>query len=869
VIDKTEYFAVDIVGNGVSITGNTITDVEIFGGVGYPVHAIGILFNSVNNIIRNNTINVVGDNVDMAFGIFVDYYSDNNIIDSNIINAVTHVGIALAGGSYNTITNNIISNMTFDISWQSTGAIVLENTYDNLVQSAGNFIAFNTIYNTQQPIALNPVEGVETFPLNVIENNCFSKYVYDWVSIPTLPVATIRNNCWYDGPSEGSMFSLDTNPITGNPLFTSTSWFLPQASSSLISAAMVTNPTVPVDIRGIARPQAGTSDIGAYERQSIEPTTTSSTTTTYVTTTTISHTTGTSLSTTSTTTTYTFTTTVTTISTSRTSTTVSNTTRTTRTTSTTATSTITSSTSGTTTATTPSPQITTYYYVDITNGDDTNPGTLELPFKTLGQATLFAGPGTQINIQPGIYHEQIISGNSGTDINPIIYNGFGLENIVIRGSVTVTDWIKGDGNWWYKEGLNPTTDNNVFVIIDDSHKLIKSDVSDPNDLLPGYFYYDTEQKVYYIRLNADDNPNINHTVDCYELDFFIYAGTNITGATNKNHIIFRNLTIEKFGIAGILTNPFEHNLNVGWEFDKTLIQYNNKGIDAVLDYWIIHDCIISKNFSTGIHVDGNQVVIINNEINQNGIFGATLLGEHGILVGPHAWAAYCIIANNKINNNGTNSENRYVAGIYLDTLANHSQIYNNVLIGNQSAGVAFFGSSTNKIYNNIFTNMEFSYPSTQTAVFAFNRSTIDQSLLPLRNIITFNTTCNCNIPISIVEPRTNIFPSQYNKITNNLFYRYSNIYNHPIQTLALLVNNGWFDGNNVPKGFDKIDTKPLSGSDPMLRDIPSGDFTPLEGSPILDSGYMEDFITEDSRGVPRPQGVSPDIGACERLPYER
>ena len=133
---------------------------------------------------------------------------------------------------------------------------------------------------------------------------------------PSTPLATISNNCWSLGPG-GGLYSLDTNPILGNVLFTSSTWHLPQAGSVLLNSASAT-PVLTTDIRGIARPQGVARDIGAYERQSTEPTTTSSTTTTYTTTTTLSHTSATTLSSLTTTTTYTYTTTTITRSISRT-----------------------------------------------------------------------------------------------------------------------------------------------------------------------------------------------------------------------------------------------------------------------------------------------------------------------------------------------------------------------------------------------------------------------------------------------------------------------------------------------------------------------------------------------------------------------
>jgi hypothetical protein len=66
------------------------------------------------------------------------------------------------------------------------------------------------------------------------------------------------------------------------------------------------------------------------------------------------------------------------------------------------------------------------------------------------------------------------------------------------------------------------------------------------------------------------------------------------------------------------------------------------------------------------------------------------------------------------------------------------------------------------------------------------------------------------------------------------------------------------DGAFLNQPGDLINTNPqLAGS--------GGLFTPLPGSPALDSADPSDGVTDDERGVSRPQGAGPDIGAVEAL----
>jgi hypothetical protein len=65
------------------------------------------------------------------------------------------------------------------------------------------------------------------------------------------------------------------------------------------------------------------------------------------------------------------------------------------------------------------------YVVDqrAPNAADTNPGTREAPFKTIGEACEIARAGDTVLIRPGIYRESLIPRNSGGPGNPIIFRG--------------------------------------------------------------------------------------------------------------------------------------------------------------------------------------------------------------------------------------------------------------------------------------------------------------------------------------------------------------------------------------------------------------------------------------------------------------
>jgi hypothetical protein len=78
------------------------------------------------------------------------------------------------------------------------------------------------------------------------------------------------------------------------------------------------------------------------------------------------------------------------------------------------------------------------YYIDQAhrNSSDTNPGTAEMPWKTIQKANQTLRPGDTVFIRAGTYSGQIIQpGNSGTsDTSRIIYTAYPGEEVEIRNS---------------------------------------------------------------------------------------------------------------------------------------------------------------------------------------------------------------------------------------------------------------------------------------------------------------------------------------------------------------------------------------------------------------------------------------------------
>ena len=109
------------------------------------------------------------------------------------------------------------------------------------------------------------------------------------------------------------------------------------------------------------------------------------------------------------------------------------------------------------------------YYVDQENlnASDTNPGTQELPFMTIGRAAEVLKPGERVVIGSGKYHEFIrpVRGGEGPD-KMISYEAAPGANVVVTGAkVWKTNWVR-DYGWnltGYTTNLTGDPDPNAVV----------------------------------------------------------------------------------------------------------------------------------------------------------------------------------------------------------------------------------------------------------------------------------------------------------------------------------------------------------------------------------------------------------------------
>lgn len=393
------------------------------------------------------------------------------------------------------------------------------------------------------------------------------------------------------------------------------------------------------------------------------------------------------------------------------------------------------------------------YYVDIKNpkAKDTNPGTEELPFKTINGALIHLKPGDTLYIRGGTYREAIIlaknkeefekswffewlkkqkwyeknsvkevSGkNYGEMISIIGYPG---EEVYVKGSEVVSGWEKYKENIWVTDWEY----NSQQVFCDGKLlKQIGGELYDKlrmdnwlgrkgegiKDMHPGSFFYDIKEKKLYIWLSDNSNPN-DHLIEASVRPIlFYFLGVEFLRMANI-----------KFYHSNTTSSPFYSTSSLSWPTNNVILD----NIECSYTDW------------RGLYVSGYCNTIINSKFNWNGNSGLDGSGwghriincetsynnyryfspwwhgggmkiipyAHGIIFTNHIssynrgigmWfdegCSGVIIQNCIIHHNEGN-------GIFYE-ISNHGIIRNNVVYENLGTGIVVQDESDNLILHNL------------------------------------------------------------------------------------------------------------------------------------------------------------------------
>ena len=91
------------------------------------------------------------------------------------------------------------------------------------------------------------------------------------------------------------------------------------------------------------------------------------------------------------------------------------------------------------------------YYVDSSNGLDSNPGTQTAPWKTVAKVnSIHLTPGQSVGFKTGgVWREELYYPSSGSAGNPIVYGAYGSGSApILSGSNVITGWSQYSSNVW-------------------------------------------------------------------------------------------------------------------------------------------------------------------------------------------------------------------------------------------------------------------------------------------------------------------------------------------------------------------------------------------------------------------------------------
>jgi len=336
----------------------------------------------------------------------------------------------------------------------------------------------------------------------------------------------------------------------------------------------------------------------------------------------------------------------------------------------------------------------TIYYVDATNGSDSNSGTSSaIAWKTITKANNTLTAGDTVYVMAGTYEETIYPSNSGTSGNPITYKNYNDDEVIIKG---------------VEVGINFAFRDYITV---DGFKL-NNDSQESSDMIMGVQFTDSDYcivqncKIKYIKVGGSDAGiwmNENHQSSyCQILSNTIeYVGQNNSDIGNgiwlkgDHHIVSGN-TVDFCGHAGIYVDA-----------DKSIIKNNtcygswakpmNIGTTDTSYRFTVEDNTLRSIHayaspwapSAGVQIDGCNIIFRRNKIYDGYGEGIEVYGGD-----PNYYNHHLRVYNNVIYGMGTEYISPYKYGLLIIEHDTHGHMSdcdyrNNIFYNNYADGVHY------------------------------------------------------------------------------------------------------------------------------------------------------------------------------------
>ena len=224
-------------------------------------------------------------------------------------------------------------------------------------------------------------------------------------------------------------------------------------------------------------------------------------------------------------------------------------------------------------------------YFVATDGNDTNIGDINHPFKTIPRAVTAVAAGDTIYLRGGVhnYNLTISISKSGQDGNLITLQNYQNESVIVDFSglprVNNTKGIELSGNYWHFKGftIRNSADNAIYVT--GSYNIFEQMVT-----------YRNGDSGIHLMAGASYSPAYNQVINC---DSYLNYDPYVTGEN-----------ADGFAAKGPTPNPNQYNLGPGNVF-KGCRAWNNS--DDGFDLWWAGNSVRIENcwaFRNGVNVWG-------------------------------------------------------------------------------------------------------------------------------------------------------------------------------------------------------------------------------------------------------------------------
>ncbi len=338
---------------------------------------------------------------------------------------------------------------------------------------------------------------------------------------------------------------------------------------------------------------------------------------------------------------------------------------------------------------------------DVSNpaAADRNPGTIELPFRSLRTAALRAKPGDLVLVKPGIYREAVLvpSGKPGA---PVRIEASGTEKPVVTGADIVTGPWKSHpsvpglySTRWARNAQMVIADGTLLRQVGPFYHLTPKGWKLPDTLLPGRetdlhpgdFFYDRQKKLLWLRLKSGDSPSA-HRIEVSVRS----SGFNLVAYTSIKGFEVRHFLADSRGHSAVAIHD-GHDVEV----EDCNIHHNDfSGLIPQGRAITVRGCELSFNGNNGMTSSfGSDIILDNNFTHHNNTRGYDMSWHGGGIK---------FVQQRRLTLHNHRAENEPI-GVWLDINCLDALVDNSVF-ANCKIGLYYEISRWGVLANNVFTD---------------------------------------------------------------------------------------------------------------------------------------------------------------------